>query len=143
SHNGAAVMTKTLKHSSTNRLKDFIERSPILTLCTVVLAVAATIYGALNWLYASRYEVEIQRIKFDSQSAEDTLKRQYSDKIRELEDERSRIRFAINDQSSFLDLKTLVADEEQLGTNYKAPRTIAGFGDSALAERTSAGLVPR
>jgi hypothetical protein len=25
----------------------------------------------------------------------------------------------------------------------KAPRTIAGFGDSALAERTSAGLVPR
>jgi hypothetical protein len=26
---------------------------------------------------------------------------------------------------------------------YKAPRTIiAGFGDSALAERTSAGLVP-
>ena len=27
--------------------------------------------------------------------------------------------------------------------NIKAPRTIAGFGDSALAERTSAGLVPR
>ena len=27
--------------------------------------------------------------------------------------------------------------------NWKAPRTIAGFGDSALAERTSAGLVPR
>jgi hypothetical protein len=26
---------------------------------------------------------------------------------------------------------------------YEAPRTIAGFGDSALAERTSAGLVPR
>jgi len=25
----------------------------------------------------------------------------------------------------------------------KAPRTIAGFGDSAFAERTSAGLVPR
>ena len=25
----------------------------------------------------------------------------------------------------------------------KAPRTIAGFGDSASAERTSAGLVPR
>jgi CRISPR/Cas system endoribonuclease Cas6 (RAMP superfamily) len=25
----------------------------------------------------------------------------------------------------------------------EAPRTIAGFGDSALAERTSAGLVPR
>src|SRR5262249_17798736 len=32
-----------------------------------------------------------------------------------------------------------------LGTtnDSKAPRTIAGFGDSALAERTSAGLVPR
>src|SRR5262249_43758255 len=27
--------------------------------------------------------------------------------------------------------------------DFKAPRTIAGFGDSALAERTSAGLVPR
>src|SRR5262249_46767338 len=27
--------------------------------------------------------------------------------------------------------------------DIKAPRTIAGFGDSALAERTSAGLVPR
>src|SRR5262245_61097852 len=30
-----------------------------------------------------------------------------------------------------------------LDMDSKAPRTIAGFGDSALAERTSAGLVPR
>jgi fucose 4-O-acetylase-like acetyltransferase len=30
-----------------------------------------------------------------------------------------------------------------LTIDLKAPRTIAGFGDSALAERTSAGLVPR
>src|SRR6266566_10005881 len=27
--------------------------------------------------------------------------------------------------------------------DIRAPRTIAGFGDSALAERTSAGLVPQ
>jgi 2-oxoglutaroyl-CoA hydrolase len=41
-----------------------------------------------------------------------------------------------------LALKTI---KRVLNTSYdsKAPRTIAGFGDSALAERTSAGLVPR
>jgi hypothetical protein len=33
--------------------------------------------------------------------------------------------------------------DKTLRIDSKAPRTIAGFGDSALAERTSAGLVPR
>jgi len=35
------------------------------------------------------------------------------------------------------------ADLERKAKDLEAPRTIAGFGDSALAERTSAGLVPR
>ena len=34
-------------------------------------------------------------------------------------------------------------ETQWLATDKKAPRTMAGFGDSALAERTSAGLVPR
>jgi hypothetical protein len=34
-------------------------------------------------------------------------------------------------------------DQTAVQFDSKAPRTIAGFGDSALAERTSAGLVPR
>jgi hypothetical protein len=38
--------------------------------------------------------------------------------------------------------KRLIADEpKKPAVDVEAPRTIAGFGDSALAERTSAGLV--
>ncbi|MBR0962081.1 hypothetical protein [Bradyrhizobium japonicum] len=112
------------KRSSDNWLKELIEKSPLVTFCTVAIAVGSTIYGAINWMYASKHEVEIERMRAVSQRVETELKRQYQDKVGELEQERSRIRFTVNDLTSFLDLKSLVVDEEQLGLNYRRFRPL-------------------
>jgi hypothetical protein len=109
-----------------NGLRRFIEGSPLITLCAATIAMAGTVFGALNWLYSSKYGVEVA-----------ILKRQYSDKIKQLDDERSRIKFTVKDQSSFLDLKTLLVNEEQLGTEYKKFR-VAGFADFAVPISASA-----
>jgi hypothetical protein len=45
--------------------------------------------------------------------------------------------------AGLLSPEELNAVVQEVKSFSKAPRTIAGFGDTALAERTSAGLVPR
>jgi hypothetical protein len=84
------------KVSLPNGLRRFIEGSPLITLCAVTISIAGAIFGALNWVKG----VEVAKIQIDSKRTEDGLKEQYKDKIRQLDDERSRIQFAVGDQSS-------------------------------------------
>ena len=130
-------MNGTRKPSSSNRLRQFIEESPLLTLCAAIVTISGVVFSALSWMYTSKYEVEIARAKIESQRVEDGLKRQYSDKEKQLDDERSRIRFVVENQSSFLDLKSLIVNEEQLGADYKKFRSL-GFAVPISAAATAA-----
>lgn len=116
-------MSSARKISTPNTLKKFVEDSPLLTLCATAITISGIIYGALSFIYASKHELEIGKIKADALRTEDDLRKQYEGKIRQLDDERSRIQFVVKDQSSFLDLKSLVVNEEQLGSDYKKFRS--------------------
>lgn len=129
-------MDKTKQKGSTaNGLKQFIETNPFITLCAAAIAIAGAVFGTLNWLYSSKLEVEEAKLKLEYKQNEDKLTAQVNGKIKGLDEERSRIQFTVRDQSSFLDLKTLVVNEEQLGTEYKKFGT-AGFAVPSSAAAT-------
>jgi hypothetical protein len=133
------MMNGKQKVSAANGLRRFIEANPLVTLCAVAISITGTVFGALNWLYSSKLGVEVENIKIEYKRSEDELKKQYSDKIKGLDEERSRIQFAVKDQSSFLDLKTLIVSEERLGAEYKKFKVgFAGFAVPSSASATVA-----
>lgn len=110
------------KVPTANRLRQFIESNPLVTLCAVAISITGAVFGAFNWLYSSKLDVAEGNLKIHYKQIEDELSKKFDAKIKGLDEERLRIRFAVKDQSSFLDLRTLVVSEEHLGAAYKVFR---------------------
>jgi hypothetical protein len=112
-----------------NAIAKYLERSPLITLLTAAVALSGVLYTIISYVDSHRIEtlkLEHEKKIFEYENRVAKIGREYQEKARLLEDERSRITFSVKNESAFLDLKTLFVNEGSLVAGYKRFRPLCG-----------------
>ncbi len=91
-----------------NGISRFIEKSPAIALAAAVTAASSVVYTVTN-----------QALKLEFEDKYRVLQRGYDEKYRILNEERSRINFAVKDDSSFFNIASASVPDEVLFDDYR------------------------